>query len=374
LAAIVVTANQKLMTSAQITLRARAKFFSMNYSIAQFALLGFLTFTLVGLITPQIRKVALHFNAVDAPNLERKVQKEPVPYLGGVAIAIGVVAASYGSMLAVDFSWQTIRLASTVLVPAIAISAMGLWDDLRGLQPWPRLIAQTFTGIAVSSILIATDTSGVAFGNTFLNYAITTLWIVGVCNSINFFDNHDGGAAGTVAVITFFTFFIAYDRQQVLVSALAVVTAGATAGFLIWNRHPAKIYMGDAGSLFLGIIISVLTIRLSPGVVPTYKSLAIPVLLMAVPILDTTVAVTSRLYRGISPFQGGRDHLSHRLMRIGFNRKSTAISLWALAAFYAGLALALYTWPDTHGKWIIGLAAITWVAKLIGFLRIPSEG
>ncbi len=346
----------------------------MNYSVAQFALLGFLTFVLVGVITPQIRKVALHFNAVDAPNLERKVQKEPVPYLGGVAIAIGVVAASYGSMLAVDFSWQTIRLASTVLVPAIAISAMGLWDDLRGLQPWPRLIAQTVTAVAVASILIATDTSGVAFGNTFLNYAITALWIVGVCNSINFFDNHDGGAAGTVAVITFFTFFIAYDRQQVLVSALAVVTAGATAGFLIWNRHPAKIYMGDAGSLFLGIIISVLTIRLSPGVVPTYKSIAIPVLLMAIPILDTTVAVASRLYRGISPFQGGRDHLSHRLMRLGFQRKSTAITLWSLAAFYAALALALYTWPDTWGVQIMIFAAITWLAKLVAFLRIPSEG
>lgn len=346
----------------------------MNYSISQFALLGFLTLVLVGVITPQMRKIALHFDVVDAPNLERKTQKEPVPYLGGVAIAIGVIAASYGSMLAVDFSWQTIKLASTVLLPAMAISAMGLWDDLRGLQPWPRLIAQTFTGVGVSFILIATDTSGVAFGNTFLNYAITTIWIVGVCNSINFFDNHDGGAAGTVAVITFFLFFIAYDRQQVLVSALAIVTAGATAGFLIWNRHPAKIYMGDAGSLFLGIIISVLTIRLSPGVVPTYKSLAIPLLLMAVPILDTTVAVTSRLYRGISPFQGGRDHLSHRLMRLGLARKSTAITLWALAAIYAALALALYTWPDSYGNAILIVAAITWVAKLIGFLRIPSEG
>jgi len=346
----------------------------MSYSIPQFALLGFLTFALVGLITPLIRKVAVHFDVVDAPNLARKVQKEPVPYLGGVAIAIGVIAASYGSMLAVDFSWHTIKLASTVLIPAIAISAMGLWDDLRGLQPWPRLIAQTFTGVGVSFILIASNTSGVAFGNEFLNYAITTLWIVGVCNSINFFDNHDGGAAGTVAVITFFLFFIAYDRQQILVSALAIVTAGATAGFLIWNRHPAKIYMGDAGSLFLGIIISVLTIRLSPGVVPTYKSLAIPVMLMAIPILDTTVAVISRLYRGISPFQGGRDHLSHRLMRVGLARKSTAITLWALAAIYAGLALALYTWPDTHGNLIMSIAAIAWLGKLAAFLRIPSEG
>jgi UDP-GlcNAc:undecaprenyl-phosphate GlcNAc-1-phosphate transferase len=95
---------------------------------------------------------------------------------------------------------------------------------------------------------------------------------------------------------------------------------------------------------------------------------------MAVPILDTTVAVTSRIYRGISPFQGGRDHLSHRLMRIGFARKSTAISLWALAGFYAALALALYTWPDTHGDLILGIAAFAWLAKLVGFLRIPSEG
>ena len=168
----------------------------------QFILLGALTFIFVGAITPLMRKVALRIGAVDAPNLARKVQKEPVPYLGGVAIAIGVVGASYGSLLAVDFTMETFRLASFVLVPAIAISAMGLIDDLRGLNPWPRLIAQTATGIVVAVILTATDTMGVAFNNTFLNYAISVLWIVGVCNSINFFDNLDGGAAGTVAVIS----------------------------------------------------------------------------------------------------------------------------------------------------------------------------
>jgi len=222
--------------------------------------------------------------------------------------------------------------------------------------------------------LTVTDTMGFAFNNHLLNYSITVLWIVGVCNSINFFDNHDGGAAGTVAVITFFLFFIAYDRQQVLVSALAIVTAGATAGFLIWNRHPAKIYMGDAGSLFLGIIISVLTIRLSPGVIPSYKSLAIPLFLMATPILDTTVAVISRLYRGISPFQGGRDHLSHRLMRKGLNRRITAFTLWGLATFYGLIAVAIYIWPDTYGLPLIITGAALWLAKLVFFLRIPSEG
>jgi UDP-GlcNAc:undecaprenyl-phosphate GlcNAc-1-phosphate transferase len=175
-------------------------------------------------------------------------------------------------------------------------------------------------------------------------------------------------------VISLFLFLIAFDRQQVLVSALAIVTAGATAGFLIWNRHPAKIYMGDAGALFLGIIISVLTIRLSPGIIPQEMSLAIPALLMATPILDTTVAVISRLHRGISPFEGGRDHLSHRLMRVGLSRKVTAITLWAMAALYGSLALALYTWPDTLGWQLIACATVTWIAKLVFFLRIPSEG
>jgi UDP-GlcNAc:undecaprenyl-phosphate GlcNAc-1-phosphate transferase len=346
----------------------------MEFSVLQFLFLGVLTFIFVGVLTPLMRKLALQIGAVDAPNLARKVQKEPVPYLGGVAIAIGVVAASYGSLLAVDFTMETFRLASFVLVPAIAISAMGLIDDLRGLAPWPRLIAQTVTGIIVAIILTATDTMGVAFNNTFLNYAISVLWIVGVCNSINFFDNLDGGAAGTVAIISIFLFFIAYDRQQVLVSALAIVTAGATAGFLIWNRAPAKIYMGDAGALFLGIIISVLTIRLSPGVVPQVKSFAIPLALMAVPILDTTVAVTSRIYRGISPFQGGTDHLSHRLVRAGLSRRVTAFTLWALAAFYGALALAIYLWPDTAGYQLMAIGAAAWILKLIYFLRIPSEG
>lgn len=346
----------------------------MTYSIEQFFLLGFLTLIFVGLITPPIRNIALRVGAVDAPNLARKAQKEPVPYLGGVAIALGIVAASYGSLLAVDFSFTTFKLASFVLVPAMAISAMGLWDDLKGLEPWPRLVAQTFTGILVAVILTVTKTMGFAFNNHIINYLVTVLWIVGVCNSINFFDNHDGGAAGTVAVITFFLFFIAYDRQQILVSALAIVTAGATAGFLIWNRHPAKIYMGDAGSLFLGIIISVLTIRLSPGVVPSYKSLAIPLFLMATPILDTTVAVTSRLYRGISPFQGGRDHLSHRLMRRGLNRRTTAFILWGLAATYGLLAVSIYTWPDSYGLQLILIGAAAWVVMLVFFLRIPSEG
>lgn len=249
---------------------------------------------------------------------------------------------------------------------------MGLIDDLKGLEPWPRLVMQTLAAIIVASVLVSTHTIGTPLNNRFLDSLITIIWIVGVCNSINFFDNLDGGASGTIAISSIFLFYIAYDRHQILVSALAIVTAGATAGFLMWNRFPAKIYMGDAGALFLGIIISVLTIRLNPAIVPRSKSLAIPLLLLAMPILDTTVAVTSRIYRGLSPFEGGRDHLSHRLMRLGVPRKKAAVTLWAFAGVYGVVAVVIYSWPQSLGYPLMAFGALSWIVFLIFFLRIPS--
>jgi UDP-GlcNAc:undecaprenyl-phosphate GlcNAc-1-phosphate transferase len=342
----------------------------MNYSITQYLLLGLLTFIFVGLITGPLRKLALKVGAVDVPNLPRKIQTEPVPYLGGVAIALGVVVASFAGILVEDYSIINFKIASTVIIPALLIASVGLWDDIKELQPWPRLIAQTSVSTAMALVLIATDTMGIALGNQFLNAAVSIFWIVGITNSINFFDNLDGGAAGTVAIASFFLFLIANSEGQILVSALAIVVCGSTAGFLLWNKSPAKIYMGDAGALFLGIVMGVLTIRLDPNVKPQALSLVIPIALLAIPILDTTVAVTSRLYRGISPFTGGRDHLSHRLMRIGMHRKYAAITLWAASGVYGLLAYAIYQSQNSLYAYIAGAG---WVALLVFFLRIPSE-
>lgn len=344
----------------------------MHYSLIQYLLLGSATFIFVGALTPIMRKMAIRFGAFDTPNIPRKIHTEPVPYLGGIAIAVGVLFASYGSMLAADFSMTTFGLASSVLLPAVAISVMGLIDDLKGLEPWPRLVMQTLAAVVVASVLISTHTIGTPLNNRFLDSVITIIWIVGVTNSINFFDNLDGGASGTIAIASIFLFYIAFDRNQILVSALGIVTAGATAGFLVWNRFPAKIYMGDAGALFLGIIISVLTIRLNPAIQPRIKSLAIPVFLLAMPILDTTVAVSSRIFRGLSPFEGGRDHLSHRLMRVGFERHSAARMLWLLAEIYGFVAVAIYKWPHSFGYPLMGVGGVSWLLLLIFFLRIPS--
>lgn len=344
----------------------------MIFSLTQFLILGLATFLFVGGLTPVMRKIAIKINAVDRPNLDRKTQKEPVPYLGGVAIAIGITVASFAALLYSDFSTETFGKALSVLLPAILISAMGLYDDLKGLQPWPRLVAQTIAGIAVAIYLIQNDTLGQAFSNQAINYLVTIIWVVGICNSINFFDNLDGGASGTVAVISIFLFAIAFDHGQSLVSALAVVTAGATLGFLIWNKVPAKIYMGDAGALFLGIIIGVLTIRLDPEVGPQSRALAVPLLLMAVPILDTTTVVISRLSRGISPFTGGLDHLSHRLMRKGLGRKTTAYVLWAMAAVFGLVAFFASSFENYLPVPAIYSTFVIWLLLLVAFLRIPA--
>jgi len=258
-------------------------------------------------------------------------------------------------------------------LPALLLGAMGLVDDLRSLSPWPRLITQSVVGSIVAFIIVQGGTAGTPFGTSTLNTAVTILWIVGICNSINFFDNLDGAASGAVAIAALGVFFIAFDRGQELVSALSIVTAGATIGFLMWNKSPAKIYMGDAGALFLGIIISVATIRLNPGITPTWKSLTIPVILLAVPLLDTCVAVFSRLARGLSPLTGGKDHLSHRLVRAGLSRRVAAVGLWSASGVCAVVAVLVYQYPDSLGSLLITAFGVIWLLALVLFLRTPSQ-
>lgn len=373
---------------------------AMSISTTQFVILGVAAFALTGLLTWPVRALAIRLGAMDAPNMARKTQVEPVPYLGGVAIALGIsiitLAAVYvGGNKTGENSDQLKDLALTVLLPALVLGAMGLFDDLRSLSPWPRLITQTVVGTVVAFVIVENGTIGTPFGGgslvgsgttgalingaaesgngSWLNTLVTIFWIVGICNSINFFDNLDGAASGAVAIAALGVFVIAFDRGQELVSALSIVTAGATIGFLMWNKSPAKIYMGDAGALFLGIIISVATIRLNPGITPTWKSLAIPVMLLAVPLLDTCVAVFSRLSRGLSPLTGGKDHLSHRLVRAGLSRRVAAISLWSASGVCAVIAVAVYMYPDSLGSLLITAFGASWLLALVLFLRTPSH-
>ncbi|MEI7541216.1 MAG: MraY family glycosyltransferase [Actinomycetes bacterium] len=344
----------------------------MSITSTEYILLGIAAFAFSGFLTWPVRTLAIKLGAMDRPNLERKTQKEPIPYLGGVAIALSVTILSYASVLYSDNTKTTFPLITYALLPALLLGAMGLIDDLRGLQPLPRLIFQTAVAIGVTVFMISQNVIGVQLGNSFIDEILNVVWIVGICNSINFFDNLDGGAAGTIAVSTVGIGLIAFGQRQELIGALAIVTFGSTAGFLLWNKSPAKIYMGDAGALFLGIIVGVLTIRLNPGIAPQWNSIALLPMLLAVPILDTCIAVISRLYRGISPLTGGKDHLSHRLMRKGLSKHSTALCLWGMQASFVALALIVYKWTATVGTPVIVLAAAYWAGAFIWFWRIPS--
>ena len=240
----------------------------MSITSIQFVILGVAAFVLAGLLTWPVRALAIKLSVMDLPNMERKTQKEPVPYLGGVAIALSIIIVTYGAIYYSDNTKTTFPLITYALLPAAVLGLMGLIDDIKGLPALPRLIAQTVVAILVALFLLNRDLQVFSFGSQLANDVIVIVWIVAICNSINFFDNLDGGAAGTVAVSTFGIALIAANQSQELITALSVVTCGATVGFLLWNKSPAKIYMGDAGALFLGVLVAVLTIRLNPGITP----------------------------------------------------------------------------------------------------------
>lgn len=344
----------------------------MQITIGQSSLLFLFSLVFVGTLTPIIRKLAIQLQVIDQPSEAHKTHKEPVPYLGGVAIVIGVLVTTYGALL-----WskrlELFGIASAVLLPAVFLGVVGLVDDIKKLSPWPRFIAQNIVGIAISLALVATNTLGSPTGSNVLDVCISVFWIVGITNSINFFDNVDGGASGAVAISAFFLAILALQNNQLFIGALSIVLAGSTIGFLLWNKPPARIYMGDAGALFLGVLLATLTLRFNPNPIDKWSSFSIPLFLLAIPILDTSVAVISRLRRGISPFQGGQDHLSHRLMRAQLSKRQSVVTLWILTVFFSLFALAVSYSPFEIERDLSFIGLSLWILGFIYFLRSPDE-
>lgn len=326
-------------------------------------------FSIVGSITPSIRNLAIRLEVIDRPIETHKTHSLPVPYLGGISIIFGVLTTTFVTIL-ISGNFRLLGLASTVLVPAIFMGMVGLFDDIKSLSPWPRFVAQNTVGLGIASVLVSTNTLGAPLGNQLYDLLISVFWIVGITNSINFFDNVDGGASGTVAISSMFLFFLAFQDGQYFLAALSIVLSGATAGFLIWNKDPARIYMGDAGALFLGVLIASLTLRFDPNTTDKLASFLIPVLLLAVPILDTTVVVISRLRRGISPFRGGQDHLSHRLINSFFTKRQAVILLWLLTLVFCFIAIFISLIPPYLEQKMAILSLLMWFLCLVVFSKL----
>jgi UDP-GlcNAc:undecaprenyl-phosphate GlcNAc-1-phosphate transferase len=343
----------------------------VKYSFVDYLALFVITSLVVGFLTPRFRRLALRKKFFDAPNSQHKTHVEPVPYLGGLAIISGTLLVSLPATYFTNLDLMGAMLG--ILIPPLFLGAIGLVDDLVNLSPWPRFVAQSVAGIAVAITLILTDTVGSPTGSRTLDICITILFIVGLSNSINFFDNVDGGASGTVAISTLFLAFLSYSTSQYYIAALSIVLAGATTGFLWWNKSPARIYMGDAGSLFLGSLLASLLVRFEPNPITFPTFFFVPLFLIAVPLLDTCTVVASRLARGVSPFKGGRDHLSHRLMRKGFSKVRAVIVLWIMTFVFGLFAVTLSSVAFKIEPSIALAASILWLILILIFLKLPAQ-
>lgn len=299
-------------------------------------------------LTPLALRLAVRRGVLDRPS-DIKAQTSPMPYLGGVAIVLSFAAVVLGASL-VDPPVSGRGELLIILGIGVALSIIGLLDDLRGLSPWLRLAVEIAAGVIVALSPVSAE----LFANDAINLLITVFWVVGVTNAVNFLDNMDGLSAGVAAIAAGGIFVLAVDGGQFLVATLAAALAGCALGFLRSNFHPARIYMGDAGALFLGFVLAVLCLKLRFPNAPREITLFVPILVMGVALFDTTLVTVNRLKHGRSPLTGGRDHTSHRLVLVGIPVPLAVGTIYAAAATLACAAFVLSRTDRTTGLVLVG--------------------
>ena len=296
-------------------------------------------------LTPLARWFAKRSGAIDQPSA-RKMHKKPLPTSGGVAILAGCLAAAW--LAGPSRHMQTQTLAA-ITVGAVLVALIGFVDDRIDLPAKLKLVLQI---ISTAPLLIAGLTislvsnpfsHGILFLPTWVAGAVTVVWVVSVTNAINLIDGLDGLAAGVSAISCVALAFIAMSWHQPGAALLCAAIAGAAVGFLPWNWHPAGILMGDTGAYFLGYMIAAATVI---GAFKMAAAIAIfvPILVLAVPLLDTVLSPVRRVLTGKPPFQADRDHLHHRLISLGLSETRVVALTYAVTAICGGIAI----WISRH--------------------------
>ena len=311
-------------------------------------------------LTPMALRYAIRANVLDQPG-KHKSHKVAVPYLGGLAIVVTfVIAVILMSVLRPPHTGRGELLA--VLTIAVLLAAVGLIDDLRQVSPLWRLIAEVSAASIVWSLGNGTAVTTVEA----VDLILTVLWFVGVTNAFNLLDNMDGLAAGLAAISSMTVFAVAGTNGQFLVAGLAVALAGCTVGFLRLNFHPARIYMGDGGSLFIGFLVAYLGIKLrfEGG---RLVSALVPIFACSAAVFDTSLVVISRIRAGRNPFQGGQDHVSHRLVKLGLPVPAAVGTIYLGAIGVGILSFAISRLEAVSALLLAGLVGAT-LTILGGFL------
>lgn len=313
--------------------------------------------------TPVMRLVALRFGVVDQP-AARKIHANPVPLLGGAAIYIAfiIVLFTLGDR-------RYIHEVVGIFIGATLVSLMGVVDDRWGLGSYFKLGGQ----LLAASILVYSGVQISIFGN-WIDLVVTLAWVVGITNALNLLDNMDGLSGGIAMIAAVFFTLLAALSNQYLVGALAAALAGACAGFLVYNWNPAHIFMGDTGSLFLGFLLAAVGIKLRfPSNSDTITWL-IPLLVLALPVFDTTLVFISRLRRGKNPLTTpGKDHISHRLAFLTGSRREAVLLCYLIAGAMgvASLFIIRATWVEAT---VVGGAVLLAASYGIWWLEFRRGG
>src|SRR5579863_7703334 len=325
----------------------------MRTYVALFTLAAIVTLV----VTPYIAALGRRVNAYGGPHADRESRR--IPRLGGLAIFLAMLT-SLGSLLLVPNSVRTMFIThatvlALIIVPATLVLVLGMVDDLVGATPWQKL------GVEVLAAGLVWW-SGFRIGHLpFLGYrialplslAITVLWIVAVTNSLNLIDGLDGLAAGISLFATLSVFFVSMLQENIFVCTLTITLAGALLGFLKFNFAPAKIFLGDTGSLFLGFLLAVLAIQTSQKS-STLLAITVPFLAFGLPLIDTALSVVRRFLSGRSVFKADLDHIHHRLLQKGLTPRVAVLLLYGLAALFSlGSLLILHSTAN-----IIALIAV----------------
>ncbi len=337
--------------------------FEVNgHNIFYIVLVTFLTSVV---LVPFIKKAAEHANAMDIPN-ERSAHTVPTPRMGGLAI-FGAFLLGY--ML---FARTSIQMVS-ILIGGIIIVLTGLFDDIKPMTARVKFMMQIIAACVVvfygNIVLNHIDMLGINIDFPIpINYLVTILFIVSITNAINLIDGLDGLSSGvssiyfaTIAIIAFIL-----NKKQGLDTILSLIMLGSTLGFLVHNFHPAKIFMGDTGSLFLGFIISV--IALLGFKATTLTSLIIPILILAIPIFDTALAIFRRLLKGEKISAPDKEHFHHQLLKMKFGVRGTVLIIYAINIVFAAVSI-FFVLGDSKVAMILYVALML----LLLFLVIKTD-
>lgn len=285
-------------------------------------------------LTPALRGLAKHLRFLDYPNTI-KVHRTPTPLMGGIAVALASLASAAAALALINYPYSAKIVG--FMSGGLIVVVLGLADDANGMRPVVKLAGQA---AAAAVMMLSGGLVGLPF-HPVISFVLGLIWMVGLMNAFNFLDNMDGITAGIASIATFGIFTLALGHGQVLTAIAAIAVAGGALGFLMYNFSPASIFLGDAGSLFLGYVVGGLSMRAVAYAGADSSAIVIPVLMLAYPIFDASLVTIARLADGRDVAQGGKDHSSHRLAGLGLSAKQTAATIYILSISLTGIAVYL---------------------------------